>query len=86
MGVAYERGIQNMWWLGVPRTGLRTTDVHNAPNVTDTNFLKGTYYAPFYKMKYWSWVSPECVCEVSAQNTQQIIYYNSWKIKFFGCV
>ncbi len=23
MGVAYERGIQNMWWLGVPRTGLR---------------------------------------------------------------
>ncbi len=25
MGVAYERDIQNVWWLGVPRTGLRTT-------------------------------------------------------------
>ncbi len=25
MGVAYERDIQNMWCLGVPRTGLRTT-------------------------------------------------------------
>ncbi len=25
LGVAYERDIQNMWWLGVPRTGLRTT-------------------------------------------------------------
>ncbi len=27
MGVAYERDIQNVWWLGVPRTGLRTTDL-----------------------------------------------------------
>ncbi len=27
LGVAYERDIQNMWWLGVPRTGLRTTGV-----------------------------------------------------------
>ncbi len=25
MGVAYERDIQNVWCLGVPRTGLRTT-------------------------------------------------------------
>ncbi len=25
MGVAYERDIHNVWWLGVPRTGLRTT-------------------------------------------------------------
>ncbi len=25
LGVAYERDIQNVWWLGVPRTGLRTT-------------------------------------------------------------
>ncbi len=28
MGVAYERDIQNVWCLGVPRTGLRTTAVH----------------------------------------------------------
>ncbi len=27
MGVAYEGDIQNVWWLGVPRTGLRTTDL-----------------------------------------------------------
>ncbi len=27
MGVAYERDLQNVWWLGVPRTGLRTTGV-----------------------------------------------------------
>ncbi len=27
MGVAYERDIQNVWWLGVPRTGLRTTAI-----------------------------------------------------------
>ncbi len=30
LGVAYERDIQNMWWLGVPRTGLRTTDLADA--------------------------------------------------------
>jgi len=34
--------------------------------------LKGTYYAPlFYEMRYKSLVSPECVCEVSAQNTHR---------------
>ncbi len=27
-------------------------------------------------MQYKSQVSPECDCEVSAQNTPQIIYYN----------
>ncbi len=27
LGVACERDIQNVWWLGVPRTGLRTTAV-----------------------------------------------------------
>ncbi len=37
--------------------------------------LKEPYYAPFYNMLYKSQVSPECVCEVSAQNTPQIIYY-----------
>ncbi len=30
LGVAYERDIQNVWWLGVPRTGLRTTDLKDA--------------------------------------------------------
>ncbi len=29
MGVAYERDIQNVWWLGVPRTGLRTTGLED---------------------------------------------------------
>jgi len=27
LGVAYERHIQNRWWLGVHRTGLRTTGI-----------------------------------------------------------
>ncbi len=36
--------------------------------------LKGTYYAPFYNMYYKFKVSPECVCEISVQNTPQIIY------------
>ncbi len=30
---------------------------------------------PYYKMWYKSQVSPECVCEVLAQNTPWIIYY-----------
>ncbi len=42
--------------------------------------FKGHLLCPF--LQYWSWVSPECVCEVSAQTTPQIIYYNSWKISF----
>ncbi len=34
MGVTYERAIQNVLWLGVPRTGLRTTDLdHGVGNV-----------------------------------------------------
>ncbi len=36
-------------------------------------YLKGTYYAPFYKMLNKSLMSPECVFEVLAQNTPQII-------------
>ncbi len=32
MGVTYERDIQNVWWLGVPRTGLRTTALHHDNN------------------------------------------------------
>ncbi len=39
-----------------------------------TRVLKETYYAPFYNMLYKSLVSPEGVCEFSAQNTPQIIY------------
>ncbi len=31
--------------------------------------------AYFYNMQYKSQVSPECVCEVSAQNTPHIMYY-----------
>ncbi len=42
-----------------------------------------TYYAPFYNMQYKSLVSPECVCEVSAQNTPQIIYYMILKMPIF---
>ncbi len=30
-------------------------------------------------------VSPECVCEVSAQNTPQIIYYSLSNLPLFGC-
>jgi len=29
-------------------------------------------------------VSPECICEVSAQNTPQLIYYNNLKMSFLG--
>jgi len=28
-------------------------------------------------------MSPECVCDVSAQNTQQIIFYSVFKLSFF---
>jgi len=35
-------------------------------------FLKGTYYAPFFFCKIWSRVSPECICEVPAQNTPTV--------------
>ncbi len=42
--------------------------------------LKETYYAPFYNMLYKSLVSPEGVCEFSAQNTPHIIYYISLKM------
>ncbi len=31
--------------------------------------LNETYYATFYNMQYKSQVSPECVCEVSTQDT-----------------
>jgi len=27
---------------------------------------------------------PECVCEVSAQNTQKIIFYSMFKLSFLG--
>jgi len=30
-------------------------------------------------------VCPECVCEVSAQNTPQIIYYTLSNLPLFGC-
>ena len=30
-------------------------------------------------------MSPECVCEVSAQNTPQIIYYSLSNLPLFGC-
>ncbi len=33
MGVAYERDIQNVWCLGVPRTGLRTTALDHVYNL-----------------------------------------------------
>ncbi len=39
--------------------------------------LKGTYYAPFYKM---SLMSPERICEVLAQNTRQINFYSLLKL------
>jgi len=29
-------------------------------------------------------MSPECVCEVSAQNTQQTFFYSMFKLSFFG--
>ncbi len=46
--------------------------------------IKGTYYVPFYKIYYKSQVSPECVCEMSAQSTPQIIYCISfWKCLFW---
>ncbi len=32
-------------------------------------------YVPFYNIEHKSQVSPEYVCEVSAQNTPHIIYY-----------
>ena len=28
-------------------------------------------------------MSPECVCEVLVQNTQQIIFYSMFKLSFF---
>ncbi len=34
----------------------------------------------FYNMQYKYQVSPECVCDVSAQNTSQIIYYIIFKM------
>ncbi len=36
--------------------------------------LKGTCYAPFYKMSNKSLISPECVCEALAQYTPRIIF------------
>ncbi len=63
-------------------TGLNLRDHHHsnfsAPNhltghntthsVKKKSYVKETYYATFYK-------STEYICEVSAQNTPQIIYY-----------
>ncbi len=46
--------------------------------------LKKTYYAPFYTMYYKSQVSPECVCEVSVQNTPQIMHYIILKMPIFN--
>ncbi len=39
MGVAYEGDIQNVWWLGVPRTGLRTIVLGHQCVVTMGNCL-----------------------------------------------
>ncbi len=58
--------------------------LENLNRVSSLPSLKGTYYAPLYKMYYKSQVSPECVCEVSAQNTPQIIYYIILKMPIFS--
>ncbi len=42
MGVAYERDIQNVWWLGVPRTGLRTTDLGDLALTSERGTLHNT--------------------------------------------
>ncbi len=47
------------------------------------NSLKGTYYALFTRCKLVLGVPRMCLWS-SAQNTQQIIYFNSWKM--FGRV
>ncbi len=46
--------------------------------------LKGTYYAPFYKMWNKSLMSPERICDVLAQNTPQIIFYSLLKLPLLG--
>ncbi len=42
--------------------------------------LKGTYYASFYNMSNKSLMSQECVCEVLAQYTPQIIFHSLLKL------
>ncbi len=47
--------------------------------------LKGTYYAPFYKMYNKSIMSPERICEVLAQNTPQKVFYSLLKLALLEC-
>ncbi len=46
--------------------------------------LKGTNYAPFYKMSNKTLMSPERICEVLAQYTPQIHFYSLLKWPLLG--
>ncbi len=53
-GVLNEGDIQNMLWLGVPRTGLRTSGVK--PGIHCAIFVR--FWAEFWLVRLFFWVGP----------------------------